>query len=265
MSVSVDLAAAFFARAGISTHAIGLYAKVPQLMEQLRDCANCLWDRIWWKENHVQRMAREAIGNIRFFHPEAVQAYAGLPFSEEALAGLGSVPFSPERLHVYRNSDCALLADPGLSIAQMRRLLPGEFHFAQHRYEERGFACQIEPPSWLLLSKKALFRGLVFAEQDRQRQEEGGLLLPSARRMVFGALALKLCEGTKYFSNAFVRTDDTIAVWNGRERRRELRRITVGYDVHGPDAGICIDTWADDVGGDRIGMGVEIDPKVAVL
>lgn len=265
MSVNLDLAAAFFANARINLHAVGLFAKTPPLMEQLCERANSYWDLIWWEETFAQRIAREAIGNFRFFHPEAVQAYTGLPFGEKALVTLGNVPFAPGMLENFSNGDYKLIADPGLSILEMKKLVPGEFFATQHRYEGWEGAARRDPPSWMLLSTAMPFRSLAFAEQDRKRQDEGSLLLPSARRMVFGALALRLCEGTKYFFNAFIRTSDTITAWNPHNARHEKRRVTVGYDVHGVDVGICIDTWEDHVSGDRIGIGIEVDPKEPVL
>lgn len=263
-SISVKLAAAFFGNAGMSEHTVGLYVKTPQLMEALNRCANGYWDHIWWQETHPQRMAREAIGNIRFHHPEAIQAYAGFPFTKEELTSLDSVPFSPERLSAYSGSSgYMLMADPGLSILEMKGLAPQEFFSDQHHYVDWECARRKEPPAWVLVGTDPCFRECDFAEQEQRRQEEGDLLLLSARRLTFAMLALKLCHGTRYFWNAIVRTSDTVRVWDRREQKE--KRVTVGYDVHGADVGICIDTWEDHVTAERIGIGIEVNPKQSPL
>ncbi|MDD4287476.1 MAG: hypothetical protein PHN33_03975 [Candidatus Peribacteraceae bacterium] len=262
-SISVDLAAAFFAHAEINSHAIELYSKTPPLMDELRKCANRYWDFIWWKETYSQRRSREAIGNFRFYHPAAIQAYTGLPFSEKALASLENVPFSSEKLESYSGrgssvGDFALIADPGLSILQMRRLIPQEFYHGQHHYEHWECARRKDPPAWILLSTDLYFRGCQFAEQDRKRKEEGDLLIPSARRTVFALLMLKLFHGTRHFYGTIVRTSDTVLV-------SEERRVTAGYDVHARGVGICIDTWQDHVSSDRIGIGLEVSSAPSIL
>ena len=247
--VSLELAGFFFQGLNVGQHALEMFAKHPPLRHCLQDHMNSLCNLIWWKESYQQRLAREAVGNFFFHHPAALTEYMGFSYSEDALQRLWEVPFPPELLRQYQITTprMMLVADPGLSILDMRKLFPQEFQH-QHHYEDWKCVSRREEPRWVLISPERRWSSKDFAAQDEERNAaRPRLCMASARQQVLALLLERIIIGT-YF-NGIVRTSETVLTREG------LRRVTVGYGVH-EDRKISLDTWEDRIADDRIGLGV---------
>jgi len=250
--VSLKLAAAFFETVNVSPHSLALFARHSQLRQKLMHFMGSYWDLIWWKESPSQCDAREEVGNFRFLHPAAVTEYMGFSFSDDNLVSLGQVPFSAKRLRCAKDLRMMLMADPGLSIMEMKALFPDEF-LQQSHFGDWELVRKKADPSWVLIAVTPQgSNNLDFPAQDQKRQEHPEFRIPDARRQIFAMLAQNILHGSTF--NGIIRTCDVM------ETKLGLRRVTVSYGAHGPIK-ISIDTWEDKISSDRIVLGLEMEPS----